>query len=106
MKDNKYIPNSNKIEELANVFKIFGDSTRIRILYSIYENEFCVYDIANNINMTQSAVSHQLSILKNARLVKSRKDGKTVFYSLDDSHIQSILNVGLDHIEEKEKLYE
>lgn len=102
MNNNRYIPNQNTIDELANVFKIFGDSTRIKILYSIYEKELCVYDIANSISMTQSAVSHQLSILKNARLVKSRKEGKTVFYSLDDSHIQSILNVGLNHIEEKE----
>lgn len=102
MNNNRNIPSQNTIDELANVFKIFGDSTRIKILYSIYEKELCVYDIANSINMTQSAVSHQLSILKNARLVKSRKEGKTVFYSLDDSHIQSILNVGLNHIEEKE----
>ncbi len=96
------IPNDKIISLLADAFKIFGDSTRIKILYSIYDSELCVYDIANSINMTQSAVSHQLSILKNARLVKSRKEGKTVFYSLDDSHIKSILNVGLNHIEEKE----
>ena len=94
MKDEKIINN------VARTFKIFGDSTRIKILYTMFENEVCVQEIANKISMTQSAVSHQLSILKDARLVKSRKAGKIVYYSLDDDHVKKILGVGIEHVEE------
>ncbi len=94
MKDEKIINN------VARTFKIFGDSTRIKILYTMFENEVCVQEIANKISMTQSAVSHQLSILKDARLVKSRKEGKIVYYSLDDDHVKKILGVGIEHVEE------
>lgn len=89
------------ITELERTFKIFGDSTRIKILYTMFDREFCVQDIADRIGMTQSAVSHQLSILKGARLVKPRKNGKIVYYSLDDDHVKKILDVGVDHVSER-----
>ena len=88
--------------DLAEVFKVFGDSTRIRILEALSKSEMCVCDIAFLLNMTQSAISHQLRVLKQARLVKNRRDGKIVNYSLDDDHIEKILNMGLEHIREKE----
>lgn len=88
--------------DLAEVFKVFGDSTRIRILEALSKAEMCVCDIAFLLNMTQSAISHQLRVLKQARLVKNRRDGKIVYYSLDDDHIERILNMGLEHIREKE----
>lgn len=88
--------------DLAEVFKVFGDSTRIRILEALSKSEMCVCDIAFLLNMTQSAISHQLRVLKQARLVKNRRDGKNVYYSLDDDHIERILNMGLEHIREKE----
>lgn len=89
------------INKLSRTFKIFGDSTRIKILYTMFDKELCVQDIAKEINMTQSAVSHQLSILKDARLVSATKVGKEVYYSLDDNHVKSILDVGLNHVEER-----
>ena len=94
------MPEEECLYDLAELFKIFGDSTRIRILYVLFEAEMCVCDIAEILNMTQSAISHQLRILKQASLVKSRREGKTVFYMLSDHHIISILNQGLEHIEE------
>ena len=97
--------NEEIITELERTFKIFGDSTRIKILYTMFEKELCVQDIAGKINMTQSAVSHQLSILKGARLVKSRKDGKIVYYSLDDDHVKKILDVGVEHVSERRGEY-
>ena len=84
--------------DLAELYKIFGDSTRIRILYALFESEMCVCDIAQLLSMTVSAISHQLRVLKNAKLVKSRRDGKTVFYSLADDHVRSIINQGMEHI--------
>ena len=93
--------NEQIINNLARIYKIFGDATRIKILYVMFEKEVCVQDIANKINMTQSAVSHQLSILKDARLVKARKEGKIVYYSLDDEHVKKILDVGMEHIKER-----
>ena len=84
--------------DLTELFRIFGDSTRIRILYVLFEAEMCVCDIAALLGMTQSAISHQLKALKNARLVKSRRDGKTVFYSLADDHVKTIIDQGLEHI--------
>ena len=86
--------------DLAELFRIFGDSTRIRILYVLFEAEMCVCDIAGVLGMTQSAISHQLRALKNARLVKGRRDGKTVFYSLADDHVKTIIHQGLDHVAE------
>ena len=86
--------------DLADLFKVFGDSTRIKILYVLFENEMCVYDIASILNMTQSAISHQLRILKQNRLVKFRKEGKTVLYTLADEHVFTILSQGIEHVEE------
>ena len=87
-------------EVLSELFKIFGDATRIRILMVLFQSEVCVYDLAKLLNMTQSAISHQLRLLKQARLVKSRREGKIVFYSLADSHVRTMLNQGMEHIRE------
>ena len=95
-----HIPNENQLYDLAEVFKVFGDSTRIKILYVLFEAELCVCDIAQLLNMTQSAISHQLRILKQNRLVKNRRDGKSVFYSLADSHVKTIISQGMEHIQE------
>lgn len=94
------MPEDEKLYDLAELFKVFGDTTRIKILYALFEEEMCVCDIADLLNMTQSAISHQLRVLKQARLVKFRKEGKTVYYSLDDNHINQIFDCGLCHIEE------
>ena len=94
------MPEESELSELADLFKVFGDSTRIKILYVLFENEMCVYDIANILNMTQSAISHQLRILKQNRLVRFRKEGKTVLYTLADEHVFTILRQGIEHIEE------
>jgi ArsR family transcriptional regulator len=93
-------PPEEELFDLAELFKVFGDSTRIKILYVLLESEMCVCDIAQLLGMNQSAISHQLRVLKQARLVKSRREGKTVFYSLDDDHVASIIQAGMDHIEE------
>ena len=90
----------DELSDLAELFKIFGDSTRIKILYALLESEMCVCDIAQLLGLTQSAVSHQLRILKQARLIKSRRDGKTVFYSLADDHVATLLRQGTEHISE------
>lgn len=89
-----------KMNCLAEFFRVFGDSTRIRILYSLLNEEKCVADISSDVNLSQSAVSHQLQILRNNRLVKYRRAGKSVYYSLDDNHIFSIINQGMEHIGE------
>ena len=94
------MPEDEKLYDLAELFKVFGDTTRIKIIYALFEEEMCVCDIADLLNMTQSAISHQLRVLKQARLVKFRKEGKIVYYSLDDNHINQIFNCGLCHIEE------
>lgn len=94
------IPDAEQLFDLAELFKIFGDSTRIKILCILFEGEMCVCDLAVLLNLSQSAVSHQLRILKQARLVKYRKSGKTVFYSLSDDHIQKIIGNGMEHISE------
>ena len=91
------MPMEDELYELADLFKVFGDSTRIKIFY---ENEMCVYDIANLLNMTQSAISHQLRVLKQNRLVKYRKEGKTALYTLADEHVFTILSQGMEHVEE------
>ncbi|MCR5457834.1 MAG: metalloregulator ArsR/SmtB family transcription factor [Clostridiales bacterium] len=89
---------SEQIDDLADLFKIFGDQTRIRIMMVLSKSESCVNDISNELGMTISAVSHQLRILKQFTLVKSRRDGKSIFYSLDDEHVQIILEKGIEHI--------
>lgn len=94
------LPNEDSLYDLAELFKVFGDSTRIRILFVLSEAEVCVCDLAEALNMTQSAISHQLKILKQSKLVKFRREGKSIFYSLADDHVRSILNLGLEHIEE------
>lgn len=94
------MPEESELYDLADLFKVFGDSTRIKILYVLFENEMCVYDIASILNMTQSAISHQLRILKQNRLVKFRKEGKTVLYTLADEHVFTILSQGIEHVEE------
>ena len=94
------MPNDEELFALADLYKIFGDSTRIRILYVLYDTELCVCDIAEMLGMTLSAISHQLRVLKQARLVKFRRAGKTVFYSLADDHIHAILGQGMEHVRE------
>ena len=94
------MPDDEEQYDLAELFKVFGDSTRIKILYALFEAELCVCDIAQLLGLTQSAVSHQLRVLKANRLVKPRKDGKTVFYSLADDHVRKIIAQGMEHIEE------
>ena len=94
------MPEEEILYDLAELFKGFGDSTRIKILYVLFQSEMCVCDIAQLLNMSQSAISHQLRVLKQAQLVKYRREGKTVFYSLADAHVNTILNQGLEHIEE------
>lgn len=95
------MPDEDTLYDLAELFKVFGDSTRIRILYVLFEAEVCVCDMAQTLGMTQSAVSHQLRILKANRLVKSRREGKSVFYSLADDHVRSIIDQGTEHITEE-----
>ena len=94
------LPPEELLYDLAELFKIFGDSTRIRILYALLESELCVCDIAKLINVSQSAVSHQLRVLKASKLMKFRREGKIVFYSLADDHVMRILSQGMEHIEE------
>ena len=97
------MPDTEMLYELGELFKVFGDTTRVRILYALSAQEMCVCDIAELLEMTHSSISHQLRVLKQARLVKFRKEGKSVFYSLDDCHISQIFSCGLEHIEEKYK---
>ncbi len=96
----KKMPQEERLYDLAELFKIFGDSTRIRILFVLFEAEVCVCDLAEALHMTQSAVSHQLKILKQSKLVRSRRKGKSVFYSLADSHVRTIINQGMEHLSE------
>ena len=96
----KAMPKEQQLMDLADFFKIFGDPTRIRILYVLSQSQMCVCDIANLLSMGQSAISHQLRVLKQMRLVKFKREGKTVFYSLADGHIQTILAQGMEHISE------
>jgi DNA-binding transcriptional ArsR family regulator len=93
-------PDDEILYDLAELFKVFGDSTRIKILYSMFETELCVNDIAKLLNLSQSSVSHQLRILKSSKLVKFRREGKSVYYSLDDEHVRAILSMGMEHVEE------
>lgn len=92
------MPDEEILYDLAELFKVFGDSTRIKILYALFESEMCVFDISQLLNMSMSAISHQLRILKQAQLVRFKREGKTVFYSLADDHVRTILGNGMEHI--------
>ena len=94
------MPEEEALYDLAELYKVFGDSTRIKILYVLFEQEVCVCDLAQILGMTQSAISHQLKILKRSKLVTSRREGKSVFYSLADDHVRTIIGQGREHIEE------
>ena len=94
------MPPEEEMNDLADFFRIFGDATRLKILYALKFSEMCVLDIAQLLGMSQSAISHQLRILKQSRLVKFRREGKTIFYSLEDEHVRSILSLGMEHLEE------
>ena len=94
----KKMPDTSSIEQLADFYNVMGDTTRLKLLMALETGEFCASDLANVSQMTRSAVSHQLKTLKSNKLVKSRKEGKTVYYSLDDEHIHSVLKVALEHI--------
>ena len=94
------LPDVDELYDLAELFKVFGDSTRIRILYVLFQSELCVCDLAEVLGMTQSAVSHQLKILKQAKLVTGRREGKSVFYALADDHVRSIIDHGKEHVDE------
>ena len=95
------MPPEENLFNLAELFKVFGDTTRIRILYTLFQSEMCVCDIAYLLDMTQSAISHQLRVLKGAKLVLYRKEGRVVYYSLDDEHIKAIFDQGYQHIQER-----
>lgn len=96
------MPSDDELLDLAQLFKMFGDGTRVKILCTLFEAEVCVCDIAEMLGMTLSAISHQLRILKSARLVKYRREGKTVYYSLADDHVKTIIGMGIEHIKEKQ----
>ena len=94
------LPDEETTAKISDVFKVFADNTRIRILWTLFDEELCVYDICTKLNMTQSAISHQLRTLKQARLVKARRDGKNTFYSLDDEHVKRIIEQVMIHLDE------
>ena len=94
------LPKDELLQDLGDLFKIFGDTTRIKIMYALHEDEMCVCAISELLGMTQSAVSHQLKTLKTANLVKSRRDGKTIYYSIADDHVKTIIALGFEHITE------
>lgn len=94
------LPPDELLYDLAELFKMFGDSTRVKILYALLESELCVCDLAKLMDVSQSAVSHQLRVLKSGKLVKCRREGKTMFYSLADEHVVRILSQGMEHVEE------
>ena len=96
----KEMPSEDELYDLAELFKVFGDSTRIKILFALFESEMCVCDIAETLNMTQSAISHQLKILKQSKLVGNRREGKSIIYYLADNHVRTIIAQGMSHINE------
>ena len=98
---NGSLPDEEMFYRLSELYKVFGDSTRIKILYALFEAEMCVCDIAALLGMTQSAISHQLRVLKQSQLVKFRRDGKTIYYSLDDDHVRTIIGMGIEHLTEE-----
>ena len=97
---NEKMPQEETLYDLADLFKVFGDTTRIKILYVLFESEMCVCDLAQVLNMNQSAISHQLQVLKQSKLVRFRREGKSVFYSLADDHVGSIIDQGIEHVTE------
>ena len=96
----KGLPKDEQLQDLGDLFKIFGDTTRIKIMYALHEDEMCVCAISELLGMTQSAISHQLKTLKTANLVKTRREGKTIYYSLADDHVKTIIALGYEHITE------
>ena len=100
LKTHKQMPSEDELYDLAELFKVFGDSTRIKILFALFEQEMCVCEIADTLEMTQSAISHQLKILKQSKLVGNRREGKQIIYFLADDHVRTIMKQGIDHIEE------
>ncbi len=96
----KDMPEDELLQDLGDLFKVFGDTTRIKIMYALYEGEMCVCAISELLNMTQSAISHQLKTLKDANLVSARREGKEMYYSLSDEHVKSIIAEGYEHITE------
>ena len=92
------MPDDDRLFDLADLFRVFGDSTRVRILYALFESELCVCDLSELLGMNQRAVSHQLRTLKDAKLVRARREGKSIFYALDDDHVRQLLSVGLEHL--------
>lgn len=100
MKVSEKLPKDEVLYDLAELFKAFGDSTRVKILCALFESEMCVCDLAALLNVSQSAISHQLKTLKSARLVKYRRDGKVIYYSLDDEHVKHVFDEGLRHVTE------
>lgn len=103
MKVRETMPEMETLNDLAELFKVFGDTTRVRILWALDSSEMCVCDIAYLLDMTQSAISHQLRVLKRAQLLRNRRDGKIVYYSLADDHVRTIFDQGFSHISEKEE---
>lgn len=101
LKVKKDMPSDETLSELGNLFKIFGDTTRIRILFSLFESELCVCAIADILGMNQSAISHQLKVLKDANLVSNRREGKTIYYFLSDDHVKTMIGQGFEHITEE-----
>lgn len=97
----RYMPDEEKLYDLADFFKVFGDSTRVKMLWALDRGELCVCDLAVLLNMTKSAISHQLKTLRQEKLVKYRRDGKNAFYSLQDEHVKNLLEIGMEHIEER-----
>lgn len=97
-----FLENDDLLFELADFFKVFGDSSRIKILTCLYDKETCVQELADKLNMTQSAVSHQLKLLKMSKLIKNRRDGKQIYYSLADDHVSTIISMGIEHISEED----
>lgn len=96
----RHMPDEENLLDLADLFKVFGDSTRVKILCALFHSEMCVCDIAALLGMTKSAISHQLRVLKQSKLIKNRRDGKVVYYSLDDEHVKTIFDQGLAHVTE------
>lgn len=99
------MPDEEQILDLADLFKLFADSTRVRILFALMKTEMCVYDLSALLQVSQSAVSHQLRLLRNAKLVKNRREGKIVYYSSDDYHVDTVLNLALEHLKEEKRPY-
>ena len=100
------MPKQELFNKLAEFFKIIGDPTRTKILFALDQNEMCVCDIANVLGMTKSSISHQLAALRQSGIVKSRRDGKEVYYTLDDDHVKQVFEIGIEHIEHKEAMKE